>query len=102
MSQPLPLYESTPAFIRYTDSKKVTTNRVVIPASAPQETLTVIDVTEVTAEERERLAILHVEYKKYVADCFKTMLNFEGFIKHVYDETLDLKWRTLTKSNIVA
>lgn len=102
MSSKLPLYESIPSFIRYTDSKSQTTNRVIIPTSTPADVVKAIDVTDLSVEERERLALLHAEYKAYVVESLKTLFTFETFVKHVYDEQLDLKWRTFTKDNITA
>ncbi len=81
------------------DAQKVT-KRVVIPVNVPRDSVTTIDVTDISEEERINLVRWVKEYKEYLTQQ-KNTFSFEDFVEHTTGKSISPKWRTFMKYGLV-
>lgn len=94
------LTENQLTTIVYEKESGETSARVIIPTKVPTDLIKAIDLSELDPAERARMANLHEEYRQYVAAQLKTLLTFENWVDHSYNEEIKPKWRSFKVSGL--
>lgn len=78
------------------------TERAIVPTNIPSENVKALDVTDLSANDREQMKNLYEEYQKYYKQQVSTIFNFEDWLTHTgHDRDVpNIKWRTFRKQNI--
>lgn len=92
------LKEGVITTITYTSlSKNETKQRTVVPSFVPSDNIKALDVSDLEIVEREQVARLLQEYKKYQQQVLREFADtFENYVEK-RDESFDvakIKWRT--------
>jgi hypothetical protein len=87
------------ANIRYT-KQSGTTERVIIPTTVPSN-IKALDVSGLTEDQAEALAVAYQNYAQYLKEHMKRADTFEDFLDQHYIVLNDaeLKWRTFIPEN---
>lgn len=75
-------------------------SRVILPVQVPGDLVRAIDVSELSNEERQEMATLYAEYKKYVMSFMENMFNFETWTEHTHNKQIKPKWRAFKTSGL--
>ena len=86
--------------ISYTKADGEVVTRDVIPTQVPSDLVTTVDVTELSAEERDQMLSWITDYTTYVDNVLSTIFTLEDFIEQASNETPTVKWRRYYKANI--
>lgn len=78
------------------------TERVIVPTTIPGENIKALDVTDLSANNRQQIKNLYEEYQEYYKQQISTIFNFEDWMTHTgHDRDVEnIKWRTFRKQNL--
>lgn len=93
------VYEALNA-IDYTNEAGDTSHRVVIKTTDPKDTITVLDVTELSDDDMGEMLRLYSGYREYVDMIDKTKFSFENWASHTHNKEIVPRWRSLKISGI--
>lgn len=84
----------------YNENKDETTERVIIPMYVPPDTVSSLDVTTMSLEDRAKLSQQILEYQEYKQAALNAIFSFDNWLDHTAKERLPLKWRSFKVDNI--
>ena len=84
----------------YTKGSGEQTDRVVIPTQVPNDCIKAIDVTDLSADERQEMQKIVSLYIDYVDLQFKKIFSLEDFAEQVTNNRIEPKWRTFKITGI--
>lgn len=86
--------------IVYTNRKKETKERTVVPFNVAPVNVKAIDVTELSEAERQQMTVRMLEYQEYLEQRRQADFKFEDWLEQTHTEQPDIKWRTFDPANV--
>lgn len=88
--------------VHYTSKSGETSDRTIIPTFVPAVTTNVkaIDVSHLSADEREELRQLLEQYSEYKQNYIAGMFKLETWLEHTTGKQFELKFRTFVQENL--
>jgi hypothetical protein len=87
--------------IVYQKDGGVPEERKVVPSFIPFRNIRAIDVANLPVEEAEEMVEMLREYQQYYADFISRAYNFETWVEHTKNKTINPKWRSFKLDNIL-
>ena len=86
--------------IVYTNRKKETSERTVVPFNVAPVNVKAIDVTDLPEGEQQQMTSRMLEYQEYLEIIRSATFKFEDWLEMTHAETPDIKWRTFDPANV--
>lgn len=74
--------------------------RWIIPTFIPPTNIKAIDVSQLTEEQRAEMTALWSQYQDYYRAAVEALFDFETWVEHTTNESVDVEWRTFKPENI--
>lgn len=77
--------------VEYTDNKNVTTKREVFTLTEVPTLIQVLDMSDLTEDQKTQLITARKEYDQYVQNYMAQMFSFEDWLTHSNDDLVAVK-----------
>lgn len=87
--------------VQYDNKRKdEVTIRTIIPTFVPHQTVSALDISELTPDEQTETVALFSEYSEYHKQAHAAIFNFQTWVEHTKNKTIDVKFRNFQIENL--